>query len=43
MRSADQIELVATIELLDDIVAEHVTDTSVIVSPALDLVVGVGP
>ena len=43
MGSADQIELVATVELFDNIMSKHVTDTSVVISPALDLVVWVGP
>ena len=43
MRPADQIELMPPIEFLDDILSKHVTDSSVVVTPALNVDLGVGP
>lgn len=43
MRPADEVQLVALVKLLDDVVAKHITYSSVVVSPTLNVVLWIRP
>ena len=43
MCSADQVELMSSVELFDDVLAKYVTYSSIVVCPTLDVNLGVGP